>query len=69
MKDEPTPRKALRVWPGVVAGVLLLLLRYVVPIVIPEAAMVAMMGGFAGALAILVWWLFFSRAPWSEPPR
>ena len=25
-----------------------------------------MLGGVVGALAIVVWWVFFSRAPWSE---
>ena len=25
-----------------------------------------MLGGVVGGLAIVVWWLFFSRAPWSE---
>ena len=25
-----------------------------------------MIGGFLGGLAIVVWWAFFSRAPWSE---
>jgi len=27
---------------------------------------VAMMGAVGGGLVILLWWLFFSRAPWSE---
>ena len=25
-----------------------------------------MIGGIAAGLAIVVWWVFFSRAPWSE---
>jgi outer membrane protein assembly factor BamB len=34
--------------------------------VVSEAMAVAMIGSVVGALAIVVWWLFFSRAPWSE---
>ena len=64
--NEPTPRRPLRLWPGVVAVVLQWLLWLVVPIIVPEAAMAAVLGGLAGGLAVLVWWLFFSRAPWSE---
>lgn len=63
---EPISHKPLRLWPGVIAAVLLLLVRFGVPIVDPEAMAFAMIGSVAGALAILVWWLFFSRAPWSE---
>ncbi len=64
--DEPTPRKPLRLWPGVVAAVLLLLVRFVVPSVVPGTMMVGVLGGLVGALAIVVWWVFFSRAPWTE---
>ena len=64
--DEPTPRKPLRLWPGVVAAVLLLLVRFVVPIVVSEGMVFGIIGSVVGALAILVWWVFFSRAPWSE---
>ena len=67
------PRRPLRLWPGVVLGVLLLLLRFVVPIVLPEATIfgmpatvVGVLGGMFCGFAIFVWWVFFSRAPWAE---
>jgi outer membrane protein assembly factor BamB len=50
----------------VVAVVLQWLLWFVAPIVVPGAAMTSVLGGLAGGLAIVVWWLFFSRARWSE---
>jgi outer membrane protein assembly factor BamB len=62
----PLKRKPLRLWPGVVAVALQWLLRFVVPMVVPEAAMIAVLGGLAGGLLVVVWWLFFSRAPWLE---
>ncbi len=63
---NPTLRKPLRLWPGVAAVVLQWLLWFVVPIVAPEAAMGAFLGAIVCALAIVAWWLFFSRAPWAE---
>jgi outer membrane protein assembly factor BamB len=63
---EPTPQKLLRLWPGVAAALLLLLIRFVVPIVRPEAVIFALLGGLVCALAIIVWWVFFSRARWFE---
>ena len=63
---ETTSPRPLRLWPGVVAAALLLLLRFVVPIVAPEAMVFGLIGHALCALAILLWWVFFSRAPWSE---
>ena len=63
--NERTSRKPLRLWPGVVLAVLLVVVR-LVPIVVLEIMPVAMMGAVVGGLLILLWWLFFSRAPWSE---
>ncbi len=56
----------LRLWPGILAGVLLCVLGYAVPFFIPDALLIGMIGGLVCSLAILVWWLFLSRAPWLE---
>ncbi len=66
--NEPTQRKPLRLWPGVVIVMLQWLLWYVIPIVVPEDTplMVGSLGGMALGLAVLVWWAFFSRAPRPE---
>ena len=65
--NELAPRKPLRLWPGVVIVALSLLARFVVPEVFPEAIIGGMMIGiFGGALATLIWWLFFSRAAWFD---
>ena len=58
--------KQLRLWPGVVIAILQLLLRFAVPVVAPDAVLVRVFGGLVCALAIVLWWVFFSRAPWPE---
>ena len=63
---QPAPLKHLRLWPGVVAVILQWLGWAVVPIVYPEGALYGMMGALLCALAVIVWWSFFSRAPWVE---
>ena len=67
------PRKPLRLWPGVAAAVVLLFIRFVLPVIAPkaefsgmDAPLVAILGGLVLALVIVIWWTFFSRAPWSE---
>ncbi|HEX9735310.1 MAG TPA: PQQ-binding-like beta-propeller repeat protein [Thermoanaerobaculia bacterium] len=64
--DPPTPGKPLRLWPGVAVVALLWLLRLVVPVFQPEAGLLVMMSGLLGGLAVVLWWLFLSRAPWTE---
>ncbi len=58
--------RRLRLWPGVVIAALIVLVRYVLPIFIPDADISGVLVGVAGAALVLIWWLFFSRAPWSE---
>ena len=64
--NEPTSRKPLRLWPGAALAVLLVLVRVLAPLVHPDGGIVALLGAVAAGLLIVVWWMFFSRAPWSE---
>ena len=62
----PTPQRRLRLWPGMIAVVLQWLAWFIVPALFPRAAPIGVLIGALCALAIVVWWLFFSRAPWKE---
>src|SRR5882672_3089131 len=71
--NESTSRKPLRLWPGVVIAIVLALARFVIPVLAPDAMLfglplifIGVVVGVLGALAIVIWWLFFSRAPWSD---
>ena len=63
--DETIFQKPLRLWPGVVA-VVLQWLGFLLPRVAPEAGIYGMLGAAFAGLVVVVWWLFFSRAPWLE---
>jgi outer membrane protein assembly factor BamB len=59
----------LRVWPGIVAGVLVvvgLVVGLLFNLTMPDAASVGMGAALVGAVAIFLWWLFFSRVRWVE---
>ena len=58
--EIPT-RKPLRLWPGVVIAVVQLLLRFALPVVVPDAMVFGLFGGPICALAVLLWWLLLSR--------
>jgi outer membrane protein assembly factor BamB len=68
-----TPRTPLRLWPGVAIVIVQCLLAFGLPAVAPDAelfglplGLLGVLAGVVGGLAIAVWWLFFSRARWSE---
>jgi outer membrane protein assembly factor BamB len=64
--DEPKPRKPLRVWPGVVLVVVQWIAWLVVPFFLPDYMLFALSVTGLCALAVVLWWLIFSRAPWYE---
>ena len=64
--DASSPRKPLRLWPGVILVILQWLTWFVVPFFLPDFNLYGMLGGVVCALGILVWWMFSSRAPWVE---
>ena len=61
---NPPPR--LRLWPGVAIVATQWALRFGLPAVMVDGSMYAVIAGFAGFFAIVVWWLFFSRAAWFD---
>lgn len=60
--------RPLRLWPGMAAIVLLLISRFGVKAIVPgfKGFMWAIEGTFGCAIAIILWWVFFSRARWVD---
>ena len=56
----------LRLWPGIVFAVLLLLFVFVGPLVIREANLAIIVAPLGLGVLISLWWIFFSRAPWTD---
>lgn len=65
-EQTPLPRKPFRLWPGVILVAIQWLAWFVVPAMSPRAAPIGLLVGVLCALLIILWWLFFSRAPWLE---
>ena len=64
--EKPARQKSLRLWPGILIVIVQWLARYGLPAVMPDETGTAVLIGVAGGLAIIIWWVFFSRAPWLE---
>jgi len=62
---ERAPRKPLRLWPGVLAAAVQFV-GILIAIVYPPAGDLGLLACAVGALVIILWWLFFSRARWFE---
>jgi outer membrane protein assembly factor BamB len=57
--------KPLRLWPGVVLAILLVVFR-LLPAISEEFGLIGMLGAVLCGFLVVLWWLFFSRAPWIE---
>src|ERR1043165_9946288 len=68
MTPTQLPEKPLRLWPGIVAVVLLWIFRIGVKAAVPgiKGFGYAVMGSLALAIVLVIWWVFFSRAWWRE---
>jgi len=63
---EQRREQHLRVWPGVVAVVLQWFGFFVLPVLMPDALIYGIFGALGCGVVVLLWWVFFSRAPWLE---
>ena len=66
VQASAAPRKPLRLWPGIVLAIVMVLARFVMPTIVPNTGILGVLAGVAGFVLILLWWLFFSRAAWVD---
>jgi outer membrane protein assembly factor BamB len=64
--EAKEPQKPLRLWPGVVIVLLQWVARFGAAVLSPDFTAYGVLAGVVGGLALIVWWLFFSRAGWYE---
>ncbi|MGH1363744.1 MAG: PQQ-binding-like beta-propeller repeat protein [Calditrichia bacterium] len=57
---------SLRLWPAIAIVATQWVLRFIVPMVYPEALPIGIMGGLLAGALILIWWAFFSKAEKKE---
>jgi outer membrane protein assembly factor BamB len=63
---EQASQEPLRLWPGVVIVLLQWVAWFGAAILSPDFIAYGVLAGVAAGLALIVWWLFFSRAGWYE---
>lgn len=66
---KPPTRRPLRVWPGVLLVLLMIVARFVPAYLeggLAKYWMFAMMGPMLCCLLLVIWWLAVSRATWKE---
>lgn len=53
----------LRLWPGITIAMIVVVLRFVLPLVAPQLTIIGILGAILALVLIVLWWLAFSRAP------
>ena len=64
--SQPNIIHPLRLWPGVALAAMQCLALFLVPPLFPDQEVFGLLGAVLGAVGIVLWWTFFSRAPWRE---
>ncbi len=59
-------QKPLRLWPGIALFILLVIGRFIAPAIDANLLQYGVMGSVLCGFLIGLWWLFLSRAPWSD---
>jgi outer membrane protein assembly factor BamB len=62
---DSSPRP-LRLWPGILIATVVVVARYLMPMVAPGTGGIGVLMAVVGTLLLVLWWLFFSRAPRGE---
>ena len=66
MANTPDARKPLRLWPGVLLVAVQWPMMFGLPVIAPHLGGIALLVGAITGLLVILWWLFFSRAPWMD---
>src|SRR5690606_26914944 len=64
--DTRASSTPLRLWPGVAIVLVQWAARFGLPAISPDLVIYGVAAGLGGGLALVIWWLFFSRAAWVD---
>lgn len=58
--------RPLRLWPALTLAAIMIVGFVLAPLLVPEGGMYGLLVAVASGAAIILWWLFFSRASWTD---
>lgn len=66
MKNENQKTLKLRLWPGILFAIIIVIARFIIPPSSNEILLVSIFSGLIFSLLTIIWWAFFSKALKSE---